>query len=159
MTDREFTLTRSVPASAAEVFRAWTEPARLGWFGHPDTEAAAEAPTVDLRVRGEWRILMVIDDDLRYYTGGVYREIAPNEGLVFHWGAVGGWPELNLDDLDAAPLATLRLTESGHRTDLEFTIALAPGLTDDEVEAELATGMEQGWSATLDRLVEQLSAP
>lgn len=155
VTDREFTLTRSIPAPVAEVFRAWTEPDRLGWFANPETET--RAPTVDLRVGGEWRILMVIDDDLQYYTGGLYREIAPNEGLVFHWGAVDGWPELNLDELDAAPLATLRLTDSGAGTDLEFTIALSAALTDEEVESELATGMQQGWAATLDRLVEQLS--
>jgi uncharacterized protein YndB with AHSA1/START domain len=156
VTDREFTIVRSIPAPAAEVFRAWTEPDRLGWFANPETES--EPPTVDLRVGGEWRILMVIDEELQYYTGGVYRDIAPNEGVVFHWGAVGGWPEIDLDNLDAAPLATVMLSDSTGGTELTFTISLPADLTDEEVEAELATGMQQGWAATLDRLVTQLSA-
>ncbi len=155
VTDREFTLTRSIPAPPTEVFRAWTEPDRLGWFATPESET--EAPTVDLRVGGEWRILMVIDDELTYYTGGVYRDLAPDEGLVFHWGAVGGWPELDLDDLDAAPLVTVRLLASAAGTELVFTLALPERLTDDEAEAELATGMQQGWAATLDRLVARFS--
>jgi len=157
VTDREFTIVRNIPAPPAEVFRAWTEPDRLGWFANPDAES--EPATVDLRVGGEWRILMVIDEELTYYTGGVYRDIAPAEGLVFHWGAVGGWPEIDLDDLDAAPLVTVGLDKAAEGTELTFTVALPAALTDEEVEAELATGMQQGWAATLDRLVAQLSAP
>ena len=82
MTDRSFTITRLLDAPPALVFRAWTDPDHLGWFfsGHGEPEA----PQVDLRVGGAWRQTMIIGDDDRYVTGGVYREIA---GSVMSKGA------------------------------------------------------------------------
>ena len=38
--------------------------------------------TVDLRVGGAWRQQMVINAETQYFTGGVYREIVPNERVA-----------------------------------------------------------------------------
>jgi uncharacterized protein YndB with AHSA1/START domain len=102
-TPRSFTLTWTLDAPPETVFGAWTDPARLGWFYNPEQPIPDEPIELDLRVGGAWRQMMVIDEGTSYFTGGVYREIVPNERLVFAWGATDGWPELDLEDLDQAP--------------------------------------------------------
>ena len=82
----EFTRTWTFAAPPAEVFRAWTDPERLGWFYNDAQPIPKEPIEVDLRVGGAWRQLMVISEETAYYTGGVYREIVPDEKLVFSWG-------------------------------------------------------------------------
>ena len=55
---------------------------------------------------------MVIDRSTVYFTGGVYREIVPDEKLVFAWGATDGWPKLDPDRLDDSPQVTVTLPRS-----------------------------------------------
>jgi len=156
MTDREFSIVRTLHASPERVYRAWTEPEHLTWF-FSDPAGDNAAPEVDLRVGGEWRQVMVVDDDDSYVTGGVYRDLVPNERLAFAWGALGGWPAIDPDDLDSAPQVTIELRDVDGSTEQTFRLALADTLTDEEVEEELATGMEPGWAATIDRLVDDLN--
>lgn len=90
MAERSFTLTRILDAPPAHVFRAWTDPARLGWFADPRQPMPDDPIEVDLKVGGTWRQRMVAPDATVYTTGGIYREIVPDERLVFAWGAVDG---------------------------------------------------------------------
>lgn len=146
---KSFTVTRTLNAPRETVFRAWTEPEHLTWFfnpGHP-----TDVPTtVDLREGGQWRQHMVIDDETDYITGGIYLEVVPPERIVFAWGAVGGWPELDPESLDDAPVATVTLTAVDAATTLMVATLAVP-------EARLHPAMEQGWTATLERLVAQLA--
>jgi uncharacterized protein YndB with AHSA1/START domain len=147
-----FTLSRKIAAPPETAFRAWTSPADLRWFDSGNAPADEE-PTpieVDLRVGGAWRQLMVVDDDTRYITGGIYREIEPGRRLVFTWGAIGGWPEID----PAHP-------EGEHRVTVEFTDDDDGGtlLTHThkflvDVSDETAQQMRAGWGQTLDRLVD-----
>ncbi len=107
MTDRDFTLTRLIPAPRADVFAAWTQPEKLHWFSGTEPGFDNEA-SVDLRPGGSWRVhLHEGGDSTRdYYTDGVYREVVPGERLVFAWGAAGGWPEIDPDRLDEVPIVT-----------------------------------------------------
>jgi hypothetical protein len=52
---RAFTLTWTLDASPAEVFRAWTDPEHLGWFYNPNNPVPEEPIELDLRVGGAWR--------------------------------------------------------------------------------------------------------
>jgi uncharacterized protein YndB with AHSA1/START domain len=52
------------------------------WLGPVDVKKV-EAGT-DLRVGGRYFIRMMMADD-EHYSSGVYREIVPNEKLVFTW--------------------------------------------------------------------------
>lgn len=153
--DRGYKLTRMFEAPADMVFAAWTEPKYLTWFFNPGMPVEGPA-TVDLRVGGQWRQHMAVTENEQYFTGGVYREIVPGKKLQFYWGAVGGWPEIDLDNLDNGPLVTLTFTPWGERTEMAFHLQF-PDHFSDEKEAEwMASGMDVGWGMTIDRLVEQL---
>ncbi len=141
---------RRVAASRAAVFRAWTVPEELVWFENPGFPARVPT-TVELRVGGQWRVHMVESETKEYVTGGVYREIVPDERLVFSHGAVGGWPDLDLDHLDDVPLVTIVLTDIDGGTQLALTVELADHLTEDEVRHWLGTGIAAGWEHTLAR--------
>jgi uncharacterized protein YndB with AHSA1/START domain len=155
-TRRDFTLTWTLDASPAEVFRAWTDPDHLGWFYNPAQAAPSDPIDVDLQVGGAWRQRMVIDESTDYFTGGIYREIVPDEKLVFVWGATDGWPKLDLDNLDESPLVTLMFTRDGDRTEMLLHVELPESLSDAEVEEWLSLGIRNGWRDTVDRLAAAL---
>lgn len=152
---RSITMSRDFDAPPALVFEAWTHPEMLGWFFNPG-HAVAEAPSVDLRVGGQWRQLMVIDARTSYVTGGVYREIVPGKRLVFAMGATDGWPALDLDALDRSPQVTIDFTDLGGRTRMETRLDLPEGYVDTRFRATIEH-MRAGWSQTIDRLVAQMA--
>jgi len=157
-TDRGFTLTRTLNAPRAMVWRAWTDPAELVWFLNPGTRMPAEPISVDLRVGGAFRVHMIIDDELDYMTGGIYREIVSIERLVFEWGAVGGWPDLDPAHPNDAPLTTLEFTEAGPRTtEFALTVSFPDAMPGARADEWLTTGMREGWGMTIDRLVDRLA--
>lgn len=151
--ERGFTLRRILNAPRDLVFQAWTEPAHLLWFFNPSMPRPSEPIEVDLRVGGAWRVKMVINEDLQYVTGGVYREIVPGERLVFTWGAVDGWPGINSERPDDNPVVTITLNDLGEKTEMIFQVALSEHMSDERVHEWLATGMRDGWRETIDRLV------
>ena len=156
-TRREFTLSWTLDAPRAEVFRAWTDPDRLEWFYNPNHPVPTEPIELDLRVGGVWRQRMVISDSTAYVTGGVYREIVPDEKLVFAWGATDGWPELDLERLDEGPQVTVLLSQVGGRTEMLVTVELPDALSDEGVQEWLSLGIRDGWRDTGDRLAAALA--
>lgn len=149
---RGFTLTRILNAPVDLVWRAWTDPEYLDWFFNPAT-SSVHPTTVELRPGGAWRQHMVIDGKTNYVTGGIYKEIVPQRRLVFAWGAIGGWP--NLDD-EYGPEVTVELSAMGERTRMDFQLQLPGQLSEPEVDAWMTKGIDKGWTGTLDRLVERL---
>jgi uncharacterized protein YndB with AHSA1/START domain len=155
-TSRSFTLTWLLDSPPENVFRAWTDPDRLGWFYNPAQPVPEEPIELDLRVGGAWRQMMVIDEETSYFTGGVYREIVQNERLVFAWGATGGWPHLDLEDLDQSPQVTLRLKQTGSGTKMTLHVELPADLPDDGVPNWWPM-FRGGMKDTVDRLAAELS--
>jgi uncharacterized protein YndB with AHSA1/START domain len=161
MTDepkRHLTLSWTLDAPPADVFRAWTDPNHLQWFYNPAQPIPDDPIELDLRVGGVWRQRMVISEKTDYVTGGVYREIVRDEKLVFSWGATGGWPELDPERLEKSPLVTVRLTEVGGQTEMSLRVDLPEHLAPDQVEEWWSTGFRDGWRDTVDRLVSSLEA-
>jgi len=157
MTDRSFTLTREIAAPRDAVWASWTQPDELHWF-FSGMEQPSEKVSVDLRVNGAFRLLMVVSENTSYITGGVYRDIVPNERLVFSWGAVGGWPSIE-GDLDAVPLTTIELRDIHTGTELSLTASFADDVSDATVAEWLDSGMREGWGMTIDRLLEKFARP
>jgi uncharacterized protein YndB with AHSA1/START domain len=151
----EFTRTWTFEASPANVFRAWTDPDRLGWFYNDAQPIPTEPIEVDLRVGGVWRQLMVISEQTSYYTGGVYREIVPDEKLVFSWGAVDGWPELDPDRPEDSPLVTVTFSPTGRATELRLNVKLPEGAARDRLGGFWPHAIRNGWGDTVDRLTGQ----
>ena len=154
---REFTLTYNLDARAADVFRGWTDPEQLDWFFNDAQPRPTEPIEVDLRVGGAWRQSMVIDEDTSYFTGGIYREIEPNEKLVFTWGAVGGWPDLDPERLDDGPLVTVTLKESGGRTRMTVHVELPAAFVGADNPPGFLDHVEAGMRDTVGRLVAALA--
>jgi uncharacterized protein YndB with AHSA1/START domain len=159
MSKRGFTIVRRLEAPPEVVFQAWTDPQHLRWFENPG-HAPRHPTTVDLRVGGAWRLSMVENDTKSYTTGGIYREIVRPERLVFSWGAVGGWPDLDPDHLDEAPLITIRLEPAGeNETEMTVHLGFADHLTEEEVQRWYAIGVKEGMTQTVDRIVPYLKTP
>src|SRR5262245_41876439 len=154
---REITFTWTLEATPAEVFQAWTDPDQLEWF-YNDAQPIPDDPIeLDLRVGGVWRQRMVINESTDYMTGGIYREIVPDEKLVFAWGATDGWPELDPERLDDSPQVTVTLESADGRTELTVHVELPATLPADGVPGWWAY-VESGMRETVDRLVSALAA-
>jgi uncharacterized protein YndB with AHSA1/START domain len=154
---RDFTLTWTLDASPAVVFRAWTDPDHLDWFYNPDHPTPSEPIELDLRVGGVWRQRMVISESTNYVTGGVYREIVPDQKLVFAWGATDGWPELDHERLDDSPQVTVLLSRVDGRTEMLVTVELPASLSEADVKKWVSMGVRDGWRDTVERLVTELA--
>ena len=82
-TKPSLTLKRHLNAAPQTVFAAWTDPEKLlKWFGPGDGPVTlAEA---DARAGGRYAIAFIEGDD-EHHVSGAYREVIPNEKLVFTW--------------------------------------------------------------------------
>jgi uncharacterized protein YndB with AHSA1/START domain len=156
-TPREFTLSWTLDAPVAQVFRAWTDPEHLQWYYNDHQPIPSDPIEVDLRVGGVWRQRMVINEETDFVTGGVYREIVRDEKLVFNWGATDGWPELDLERPDESPLVTVSLTEVGGRTEMTVRVQLPEGISEAQAREWLSHGIREGWRDTVDRLAARLT--
>ena len=74
-------ITRVFEAPRELVYRAWTEPERvMRWWGpEPYTSPVAK---IDLRVGGRYLFAMRSPEGVDHWSGGVYREVVPNERIV-----------------------------------------------------------------------------
>src|SRR6266581_4546387 len=83
-TKPSLTLKRRLNAPPAKVFAAWTDPEKMKrWMG-PEGVVPQHAE-IDARVGGHYRLIMRSPDGEEHDVSGVYREVVPNEKLVFSW--------------------------------------------------------------------------
>ena len=131
---------RRFNAAPPRVFAAFTEPQTIArWFGPPGvTKVEAES---DLRVGGRYRIKAHMTNDT-LEVGGAYREIVPNEKLVYTW-AWKSTPERE-------SIVTIALKPDGSGTLLTLT---HEQFFDDEARDR----HNQGWNAVLDKLEKLLA--
>lgn len=143
MANKEIVLTRVFDAPRELVWKAWTDPKQLArWWGPKGfTNPVCE---VDARVGGAWHIVMRSPAGDEYPCGGVYREIMAPERLVFTNIATDSQGNPIIDGL-----TTVIFAEQGGKTKL--TLQTRGTALVDYAVAYL-TGMETGWSQSLDRL-------
>jgi uncharacterized protein YndB with AHSA1/START domain len=78
------TLKRRLKASPEAVYAAWTDPEKIvKWFG-PDA-GPVEHAALDVRVGGRYTVIFRTEDGEQHHVSGIYREVVPNEKLVFTW--------------------------------------------------------------------------
>ncbi len=135
-TKPSLTLRRKLNAKPAAVYAAWTDPAQVTrWFG-PDSGAALSAE-IDPRSGGRLHIAFKTADGERHDVSGVYREVRPEEKLVFTWA----WKSTP----DRESLVTIDLTPDGNGTMLT--------LTHEQFFDEAARDSHRsGWMVALDKL-------
>jgi uncharacterized protein YndB with AHSA1/START domain len=97
---------------------------------------------IDLRVGGRYRVSFSIPAGEYFEVGGVYREIVPNERLVFSWA----WHSTP----DRESLLTVSFRPDGDGTLLTLHHAQ---LFDEAARA----GHERGWFAALEKLEKFLA--
>ena len=138
------TLKRRLNAAPAEVYAAWTNPAHLArWFGPADTIEGSVKAELDVRVGGQFRVSFTggMDGNSEYHeVGGVYREVVPNQKLVFTW-AWHTTPERE-------SLVTITIKPEGAGSLLTL-------LHEQFFDQAAADGHKRGWTGTLDKLAAE----
>ncbi len=136
------TLTRRFAAAPEKVYAAWADPEKLAqWFGPGAVEPGSVKADIDLRVGGHYRISFNANGEYNQ-VGGVYREVVPNERLVFTW-AWHSTPERE-------SLVTVSVKPDGAGTLLTFHHAQF-------VDATARDNHECGWTELLGKLEAYLA--
>jgi uncharacterized protein YndB with AHSA1/START domain len=80
------TFERRLNAPPAKVYAAWIDPQKIvRWFGRSDAKPDSMRAEIDARIGGRFRVSFNTEDGEYYEVGGVYREMVPDERLVFSW--------------------------------------------------------------------------
>ena len=129
---------RTLPAPRALVYQAFTEPARMmRWFGpHGFT---ATTITLDVREGGAWRGGMRGPDGTEQIASGVYREVVPDQRLVFTYA----WESAGVRGHET--VCQVELSDDGPHTRLVFT--QGPFET-----AESSQNHQAGWAEAFEKL-------
>jgi len=144
--DEQILITRDFDAPKHLVFKAFTAPdlIRRWWHAKRGEVTVCES---DLRVGGKWRRVMVTEGGLEVGFHGEYREIVPDEKVVYT-EVFEGAPEGSSDD---ATVNTATFAEAdGHTTLTILTQAPSKEIRD----AIIDSGMEAGLQDALDLLEE-----
>jgi uncharacterized protein YndB with AHSA1/START domain len=135
-TKPSLTLKRHIKSSPAQVFAAWTNPAKIAdWFG---PEGAYEVnANIDPRVGGRFHITFRTPDGELQDCSGVYREVVPNAKLVFTWS----WRSTP----ERESLVTVALKPDASGTMITFTHAQL-------FNEEVRDNHREGWTGAFDKL-------
>jgi uncharacterized protein YndB with AHSA1/START domain len=128
---------RVIPADIERVFRAWSDASMLArWFGCGRTTSARA--TIDFRVGGRYRIILLGSDGPIGQASGEYVEIQPPHRMVFTWSSQG---RVRVP----SSLVTLELHGMGASTELILTQDLSP-------HSRGGAAHKRGWHDCLDNL-------
>ena len=136
------TIKRRFNASPQKVFSAWTDPEKVKrWMGPREVKMLrAEG---DARVGGRFRWVMQAPDGEEHDVSGIYREVVPNEKLVFTWA----WKTTP----ERESLVTLTFKRDGDGT--LFTLNHEQFFDEDARNRH-----EHGWTGAMEKLDEFVSA-
>lgn len=153
---KEFTVSRTVNAPLARVWKAWTEEEQLKQWWSPKGFGILDVK-VDLRVGGTMHYGLRSPDGLVFWGRFVYREIVPEKRLVFivSFADENGNVVRNPWDADwpLEILSTVELKDLGGKT--EVTVRWLPANASDKEVKTFDAGresMKQGWNGTIDNL-------
>ena len=80
------TLQRRINVPPAKVYAAWTRPEMIvQWFGPSDARQDSVKAEMDVRSGGRFTISFIHGNGELSKVSGVYKDVVPNEKLVFSW--------------------------------------------------------------------------
>ena len=130
------TIKRRFNAPPEKVFQAWTDPGKVKrWMG--PGEIRALSAECDARSGGGYRWVMQAPNGEQHDVGGIYREIVPNEKLVFTW-AWKSTPERE-------SLVTVTFKQDGSGTIMTL-------LHEQFFDEKARDDHNRGWTGTMDKL-------
>jgi uncharacterized protein YndB with AHSA1/START domain len=147
-TKRELSFTRVFAAPRMLVFKMWIDPIHLArWWGPKGfSNPVCE---VDARPGGAIYIDMQGPDGTIYPMSGQFHEIVEPERIVFTSAALGADKQPMFEVLN-----TITFTEHGGKT----TILLHAKVKMEKPGADIyLSGMQEGWSQSLERLIAYLA--
>jgi uncharacterized protein YndB with AHSA1/START domain len=143
VTRPSLTFKRRLNAAPKKVYAAWTDPQKLiQWFRRADAKPDTMRAEIDPRVGGRYRVNFNIEGGEYFEVGGIYREVVPNERLVFSW-AWYSTPERE-------SLVTVTLKPDGAGTLLTVH-------HEQLFDQAARDGHERGWMGSLDKLEDYLA--
>jgi uncharacterized protein YndB with AHSA1/START domain len=147
--NRELILTKTINAPREKVFNSWIDPVHLAaWWGPKGfTNPLCE---VDVRPGGAIRIDMKGPDGVVYPMGGKFQEIDKPKKLVFTSTAY--------EDISGNSMLEVLNSITFEEKDGKTTLTLHAGVVKSTPQVEVAlAGLEQGWSESLEKLMEYVS--
>ena len=137
------TLKRRLNARPERIYAAWTDPEKIAaWFGPSQVVSGSVQADIDARAGGRYRISFDTEDGQHHQVGGVYRELAANQRLVFSW-AWHSTPERE-------SLVTVSLKPDGDGTLLTLS-------HEQLFDTAARDGHAHGWNGSLDKLEKFLA--
>ena len=134
MTQPALVIKRTVKATRKKIFEAWTQGALLEKWFMPLSVTSVKVKN-DLREGGHYQIDMTTAEGEVYVHTGEYKEIIPNEKLVFTWNS----------DWANNTRVTVELKDAGDGTEITLTHEMLPTVdTRDE--------HQRGWTSIFDKL-------
>lgn len=134
---QDFTITRTFDAPRELVFKLYTDPDRVAQWWGPGTVVQEMEP----RSGGRWRFVQRDDDGNEYGFHGVYHDITAPERVV------------NTFEFEGMPghvlLETITFSEENGKTTYHSQSVFQ---SVEDRDGMLMSGMEEGASASLDRL-------
>jgi uncharacterized protein YndB with AHSA1/START domain len=146
--DDQILITREFDAPRQLVYKALTTPELVERWFHAN-RGVVKSVEIDLRVGGKWRYVSEADSFGEIGFRGEYRELVPNERIVwteFYEGVPEGVAEE-----DATTVNTATLTETDGRTTLTVLIQAPSKAARDAI---IDSGMEAGMQDAYDLLEE-----
>lgn len=133
-TESTLTVSRTIHADKETIFKALTDQNVMEkwFFAGPDGWSATVKSTA--KVGEEYKIDMHGENDTYTHTG-VYKEIIPNEKIVFTWNSQA------VEDT----VVTITLSEKGDATEVTLVHEFMPN-------KEMIENHTQGWTVILERL-------
>ncbi len=130
---------QQIKAPRAEVFHAWTDlKIARTWSGPEGVELVVF--DADLRVGGSYTLTMKIPDGSLMSAKGTYREIIPNQKIVYTWI----WQTPDTEE----NLVVVEFKDQGQ--DTEIVLSVSGFSNPDEVDSN-----REGWASSLGRLAER----
>ncbi len=135
------TIKRRFNAGPDKVFNAWTDPEKVKrWMGPGEVKVLVTEG--DPRTGGRYRWLMQAPDGEQHDVSGVYREVIPNEKLVFTW-AWKSTPERE-------SLVTITFKPDGGGTLMTFT-------HEQFFDEDARDRHQHGWNGSMEKLDKYLT--